>query len=287
MIEKLLNELDENIKNENHEKVIEIIDSIISLKPDLTTPLLLKKAEVLINLEEYEKAISTLEKYLTDCEDCDYFDAYVDLADCYSGLEDEENEEKYLLKAYEIDPKKDYITKKLTFHYYLTGKYQKCIDIIEKLISENKADLEDYCNLVYSYIQLENIEKAIECGEEIIKLDPHNVDMYVTLTISYEKIGDEDKLKDTCRRIIALEDDGSEQLTLLKAQSYIELGEEKKAFETVDRVIRTTPYNPFGYLMKGMIYQKINKQKEAEECFEEAYKLEPEIFALMLKNQMD
>ena len=283
MIGKLLNDLEKNIEEENYEKVIEIIDSIILLNPDLTTPLLLKKAETLIELEEYEKAIFLLEKYLTECENCKEFDVYSDLADCYFKLENLEKEEECLLKAYELKSENYVIIKKLVYYYFLNDMPQKCIDFVEKLIEEGKADFEDYSNLIYSHLNLNNIDKAIEYSNDIIKFDPSYVDAYVTLTIAYEMAEDYEKLKETHERIIALEDDGTEQLTLLKSQSYVELGREKEAIETVDKVIRTTPYNPFGYIMRGMLYQKLNKQKEAQECFSEAYKLEPTILKKMIK----
>ena len=109
--------------------------------------------------------------------------------------------------------------------------------------------------------------------------------MYVTLTIAYEQKEDEEMLRETYRRIVELEDDGTEQLTLLKAQSHLGLGNEKEAFETVEKVIRTTPYNPFGYIMKGMLYQDLGKMKEAQECFEEAYKLEPKVLEMMARKR--
>ena len=285
MINELLNELDENIKEENYEKVIEIIDSIISLNPDLTTPLLLKKSEALIELKEYEKAISLLNRYLEECEDCKEFDAYIDLADCYSELEDDKKEEEYLLKAYQLESDNFYIIKKLVYHYFLCEKHEKGVEFIEKLIEKDQADLEDYSNLIYSYLYLNNLEKAIEYANEGIKIDPTYVDMYITLTMAYEQAEDAEKLKETYERIVQLEDDGTEQLTLLKAQSYLGLGKEKEAFETVDKVIKTMPYNPFGYIMKGMLYQGLDKHKEAYECFEEAYKLEPKILEMMAQKR--
>lgn len=287
MINELLNELDENIKEENYEKVIEIIDSIISLNPDLTSPLLLKKSEALIELDEYEKAIFLLKRYLNECEDCKEYDAYTDLAECYSKLNDIENEEKYLLKAYDVESENFYIIKKLVYHYFLCEKHQECIDFIEKLIEKGQADLEDYSTLVYSQLSLGNVDDAIEHANEVIKIDPTYVDMYVTLTIAYEELEDEEKLNETYRRIIELEDDGTEQLTLLKAQSYLGLGLENEAFKTVDKAIKAMPYNPFGYIMKGMLYQDIGKMKEAWECFEEAYKLEPKIIEMMAQKGND
>ena len=285
MIEKLLNDLDKNIKDENYEKVIETIDSIISLKPELTTPLLLKKSEALIELKEYEKAIFLLNKYLKECEDCKEFDAYIDLADCYSFLEDLEKEEEYLLKAYELESENFYIIKKLVYHYFLCEKHEKGIEFIEKLIEQDQADLEDYSNLIYSHLYLNNFEKAIEYANEGIKIDPTSIDMYITLTMAYEQCENTEKLKETYEQIVALEDDGTEQLTLLKAQSYLGLGRETEAFKTVDKVIKTMPYNPFGYIMKGMLYQDLDKQKEAMECFEEAYKLEPEVLRMMAQKR--
>jgi len=101
------------------------------------------------------------------------------------------------------------------------------------------------------------------------------------LTIVYENLEDEEKLKEVCERIINLKDDGTLQIILLKAQAYLEIGKKKEAFEFVDKAIKLNPYDPFPYLMKGMLFNKLEKFDEANECFIEAFRLNPELINMI------
>ena len=127
------------------------------------------------------------------------------------------------------------------------------------------------------------IDDALKYAEKVIELDPTNLDVFTTLTIVYENLDDEEKLKDVCEKIINLKDDGTLQIILLKAQASLELGQKDEAFQLVDKAIKLNPYDPFPYLMKGLLYNKLNKSDRAEECFNEAFRLNPEILLNMEK----
>ena len=93
--------------------------------------------------------------------------------------------------------------------------------------------------------------------------------------------GSDEKLKEVCERIIDLKDDGTLQIILLKAQAYLEIGKKKEAFKFVDKAIKLNPYDPFPYLMKGILYNKLEMFDEANECFVEAFRLNPELLNMM------
>ena len=280
MCEKLLDHYE---KEKNYDEIIRLIDEIILENPEKATSLLFRKANALIELEKYSQAITTLNVYVKDCTKDEKIKAYTVIATCYMYLENEEKAEEYLLKTLELDPKNDIILKHLSYTSYINHEYGKCYGYIEKLIEIKKADIEDYTNLIFCCIQLDRIDEALEYAEKIIEIDPTNLDVFATLTIVYGDLDDEDKLKEVCERIINLKDDGTLQIILLKAQALLELGQKEEAFKFVDKAIKLNPYDPFPYLMKGMLYNKLKMSEQAHECFIEAFNLNPELFGMFEK----
>lgn len=280
MSEKLLDHFE---KEKKYDEVIKIIDELILEDPEKASSLLFRKAEALVGLKKYQQAITTLKVYEKDCSDKDKIKSYVLIASCYMNLDNDEMAEKYLVKILDIDPENDIILKQLSYMAYINQDFERCCYLIKILIKIDKADIEDYTNLIFCCIQLDMIDDALKNAEKVIELDPTNLDVFATLTIVYENLDDEEKLKEVCKRIISLKDDGTLQIILLKAQAYLELGKKQKAFEFVNKAIKLNPYDPFPYLMKGLLYNKLDMHDEAEECFNEAFRLNPEILDSMKK----
>ena len=278
MSEKLLDKY-ENEKN--YGAVIELIDEMILKNPQNASSLLFRKAEALIELKEYKKAISTLEVYIKDCSAKEKLKSYVLIATCYSSLDDDEKTEEYLEKIIELDPENDLVLKQLSYRAYINHEFKKCCKYIKRLIALEKADIEDYTNLIFCCIELDMIDDALKYAEKVISIDPTNLDVFATLTILYEELDDEKKLNEVCERIINLKDDGTLQIMLLKAQASLELGKKDEAFAIVDKAIKLNPYDPFPYMMKGMLLNKLEMFDEANECFSEAFSLNPEILLAM------
>jgi len=278
MSEKLLDDYE---KEKNYDAVIELIDEMILKNPQNASSLLFRKAEALIELKEYKKAISTLEVYIKDCSAKEKLISYVLIATCYSSLDDDEKTEEYLEKIIELDPENDLVLKQLSYRAYINHEFKKCCKYIKRLIALEKADIEDYTNLIFCCIELDMIDDALKYAEKVISIDPTNLDVFATLTILYEELDDEKKLNEVCERIINLKDDGTLQIMLLKAQASLELGKKDEAFAIVDKAIKLNPYDPFPYMMKGMLLNKLEMFDEANECFSEAFSLNPEILLAM------
>ena len=278
MTDELLKKYEEE---ENYKELIKLIDKLILENSQKTSLLLYKKAKALIGLEKYEQAITTLNVFLKDCDEKDKFKAYITLSQCYSWLDDDENTVDALENALEYEPENELVLKQLSYITYINQDFVKCCEYIKKLIEIDKADIEDYTNLIFCCIQLDRIDEALKYAEKVIELDPTNLDVFATLTIVYESREDDEKLKEVCERIIDLKDDGTLQIILLKAQAYLEIGKKKEAFKFVDKAIKLNPYDPFPYLMKGILYNKLEMFDEANECFVEAFRLNPELLNMM------
>ena len=280
MCEKLLDQFE---KDNKYDEVIRLIDEIILKDPEKASKLLFRKANALVNIKKYSQAITTLEVYVKNCSNKEKIKSYVLIASCYLNLDNDEKAEEYLIKTLDVDPENDMVLKQLSYMAYINQDFEKCCYFIKILIKINKADIEDYTNLIYCCIQLDMIEDALKYAKKVIELDPTNLDVFATLTIVYENLEDEEKLKDVCERIINLKDDGTIQIILLKAQASLELGQKDEAFELVNKAIKLNPYDPFPYLMKGLLYNKLDLFDRAEECFNEAFRLNPEILLSMEK----
>lgn len=274
MSEKLLDHYEEE---KNYEEVIRLIDEMILNDPEKASSLLFRKAEALVALEKCDQAITTLKVYVKDCSKKEKIKSYVLIASCYLNIDNDEKAEEYLEKIIDIDPENDIILKQLSYMSYINQDFERCCYLVKILIKIDKADIEDYTNLIFSCIQLDRIDEALEYAEKVIELDPTNLDVFATLTIVYENMEDEKKLKEVCERIINLKDDGTLQIILLKAQAYLELGKKEEAFEFVNKAIKLNPYDPFPYMMKGILYNKLDMFEQADECFNEAFRLNPEI----------
>ena len=280
MCEKLLNQFE---KDNNYDEVIKLIDEIILKDPKKASKLLFRKANALIEIKKYSQAITTLKAYLKSCSEKEKIRSYILIASCYMNLDNDEKAEEYLLKTLDADPENDIVLKQLSYMAYINHDFDKCSYFIKILIKIDKADIEDYTNLIYCCIELNMIDDALKYAEKVIELDPTNLDVFATLTIVYENLDDEEKLKGVCERIMDLKDDGTLQIILLKAQASLELGQKDEAFELVNKAIKLNPYDPFPYLMKGLLYNKLNMFDQAEEYFNEAFRLNPEILVSMEK----
>lgn len=278
MSKKLLEQYE---KDKNYDAAIELIDKMILENPQDTSSLLFRKAEALIELKKYKKAITTLEVYIKDCSAKEKLKSYVLIATCYASLKDDEKTEEYLEKIVELDPENDFVLKQLSYRAYINHEFKKCCEYIKRLIKMDKADIEDYTNLIFCCIELGMIDDALKYAEKVISIDPTNLDVFATLTILYEELDDEKKLNEVCERIINLKDDGTLQIMLLKAQASLELGKKEEAFAIVNKAIKLNPYDPFPYMMKGMLLNKLELFDEANECFSEAFSLNPEILLAM------
>ena len=280
MCEKLLDQFE---KDNNYDEVIKLIDEIILKDPKKASKLLFRKANALIEIKKYSQAITTLKAYLKSCSEKEKIRSYILIASCYMNLDNDEKAEEYLLKTLDADPENDIVLKQLSYMAYINHDFDKCSYFIKILIKIDKADIEDYTNLIYCCIELNMIDDALKYAEKVIELDPTNLDVFATLTIVYENLDDEEKLKGVCERIMDLKDDGTLQIILLKAQASLELGQKDEAFELVNKAIKLNPYDPFPYLKKGLLYNKLNMFDQAEEYFNEAFRLNPEILVSMEK----
>lgn len=280
MCEKLLDQFE---KDNNYDEVIRLIDEIILKDPEKASKLLFRKANALIGMKKYSQAITTLKVYVKNCSNKEKIKSYVLIASCYMNLDNDEKAEEYLIKTLDVDPENDMVLKQLSYMAYINQDFERCCYFIKILIKIDKADIEDYTNLIYCCIQLDRIDDALKYAKKVMELDPTNLDVFSILTIIYENMEDEEKLKEVCERIINLKDDGTMQIILLKAQASLELGQKDEAFELVNRAIKLKPYDPFPYLMKGLLYNKLDMFDRGEECFNEAFRLNPEILLSMEK----
>ncbi|MBE6504169.1 MAG: tetratricopeptide repeat protein [Methanobrevibacter millerae] len=275
MSEKLIDHYEEE---KNYEEVIRLIDEMILNDPEKASSLLFRKAEALVALEKCDQAITTLKVYVKDCSEKEKIKSYILIASCYMNIDNDKKAEEYLVKILDIDPENDIILKQLSYMAYINQNFERCCYLVKILIKIDKADIEDYINMIFCCIQLDRIDEALKYAEKVIELDPTNLDVFATLTIVYENMEDEKKLNEVCERIINLKDDGTLQIILLKAQAYLELGKKEEAFEFINKAIKLYPYDPFPYLMKGILYNKLAMFEQADECFNEAFMLNPEIF---------
>jgi len=110
-----------------------------------------------------------------------------------------------------------------------------------------------YWHRAQAYLAKDQVGAAMIDINKSLQLDPNNVDTYLLLADVYYMLGDETNINATLNRASEIDPQDSRpmvklgELNLLK-QNY------NLAAAYIDKAIKTQPYNPRAYFVKGMYY---------------------------------
>ncbi len=167
---------------------LDIFESMIKANITLDARQLYYYARELMYHKKYKKAILNFKKVLEDNNSWieNKINACLDLANCYSMLNDEENKLHFLFKSFEYDVPRAEVTSNIGIHFMQKENYdiaiywfKQSLKIQPNLKSGGFYMLEyykliPYINLCYSYFKLGNIKLANKYNEKIAKIDPTN-----------------------------------------------------------------------------------------------------------------
>jgi len=169
-------------KSPHFEFTVDELKSVVDLIPDsyITHYDLALKLK---NNGNHQEAIECYKKVIELRED--FGKAYLDLAECYEGLNDGKNAEDYLLKFLSL---RNQIKSNIVFALLKLGKlysrknnFESAILTLSKAIEIEPNVAEPYFYLGDVYFRINNIDNALKMLTIAMKLDPKFPDTYNTL----------------------------------------------------------------------------------------------------------
>lgn len=167
-------------------------------------------------------------------------DAYYQLGDYYTHLENDSMTNLCLSKAVALNPRNDYYHEKLAQWFIRSGNYDKAIAAYEHLFENNRS----------------------------------RTDVLLILLKLYQQQNKYNKMLATIDRIEQIEGT-SEQITLTKMQVYQAKGDKQSAYNALKKLADEHPNDIIYKVMMGNWLQQNGRVDEAREIFLKAQKDEP------------
>ncbi len=190
--------------------------------------------------------------------------------------QDYKNGIKYLSKEIENYPDKGQTYNNLGFCYCLMGSYKEALDYLEKAVEFSSHYGRPYLNLAFVYFKMGKYKDIIRNLNNLLMFHPNNKFAHILIGFAYKRIDRFYNAVDHYLNAIKF-NFSTAQAHLLLALCYIEKGFANNDDKMIEDAIRELnisislkPEQGRGYLLKGMLYQKKNKNIEAIRLYEKA-----------------
>ena len=256
----------------------------------------LRKADLLISLEEYEKALELL-NLLTHLDSQNYevfllrglacihlgrkdeaildFDTSLELGDEMAGdiafqigneLEIAGMYEEalvYMIRAYEINPEDVSVLFDMGFLYQQLGKDEKALSVYRKFLEEEPFDVTAWGNLGRLYLKLERYEEALDAFEYLLAVQEDNPEglFYKGRTLMH--MGRFQEAEEEYRIYVSRSPHDMEGMINL-GTCYRENKEYSRALTWYKMAVEESPDNPLPYFLIAEVYGLRNKWEDAE-----------------------
>lgn len=184
--------------------------------------------------------------------------------------------EKYLLNNTENINHRVYKT--LAHLYENIYRYDKAIEMYNKLIEINNFERNDYYSLCDIYQEIKNYDKAIEMYEKYLDYKFENKDKdkektcynIIKLLDLYEKLSKHDKRNLLIDKAVNYYIDKNDYKKL--SDLYLHIGEKYKAIEYYKKYVNLDDNKKYGYDFTAIaeIYESLGERENAEEYYKKA-----------------
>mgnify|MGYP002624156560 CR=1 FL=1 len=193
----------------------------------------------------------------------DAAEAYYYLAQYYSALKDNDTSLEYIRKASTLAPLNETYLETLAQVYVRQQNYEGAITAIERIYDRNK-DREDLLEMLFQlYQQVEDYPHAISVLERLENIDGKSERLSVAKSEVYSRMNDS---KSAIAEMAELARQYPNDLNYLAlyGESLMMNGQQKKALEIYDRILREEPDNNRVLMSLRTYYQAMEKQDVAD-----------------------
>jgi len=242
-----------------------------------TTDALLYEAKALAHLQNFSAAELSLRDYLKTHQDS--ADGLYMLGFVLNRLNRPADSLATYTRAAAITTPTADDLKIVGLDYVLLEDYQDAIHWLEKAVSMDSRNKEDWYYLGRSYYTVTRLADARKAFLTVLKLDPRDIKAENNLGLIDESSGNAAAALEEYRRAIAWQQDSlqpSEQPYVNLGNLLMEQGQTKEAMGPLEKAVSLAPNNAFCHLTLGVYYHKIGRLDDAQRELERATLLEPE-----------
>ena len=254
------------------EEAKELIEELMFLYPD-EGELIIFMAEILIDLDNEEEAISYLEDISVN--DPVYVEALLLQADLYQIQGLFEVSEKKLMAAKQKMPDETIIDFALAELYFSQGEYKKAISFYQNVLIENEtlAGVNIHARLASSLSSVGEFEEALSFYQTAVNQNEDANTLFgygfTALQAGYNKTAIE-----TFNRLKELDPDYS-SFYLLLAQAYDQEGMLQECYATLEQGLKVDELNKELHYHAGKIAMKQGNKDQVEQHLRQAVAIDP------------
>ena len=229
------------------------------------------KALELFKNKEWDKAIDAFSRILETVHD--NAELYNNLALSYSNVGEEEQAEKFFLKAIGINPKLPEVYINLADLYFKQRNFADAVDLLQTATYELPENLILKHFLARVYMEDARIDLAVDELDKILEEQPENYDAYYDLARIYFELGNYDLAIENFENVIQYKSD-NEWVYYYLGQAYESNDEIDKA---ISNYLKATALNDKfhpAYKKLGIMFLARNNYDDALEYFEDYIKLD-------------
>lgn len=230
----------------------------------------IEKAIKLFKNKEWEKAIDAFSRILE--KESDNAEIYNNLALSYYYLGEQEQAEKFFLKALSINHKLPEIYINLADLYFKQRNFADAVDLLQTGTIELPDNLILKHYLARVYMEDARLDLAVDELDAILEEQPENYDAYYDLGRIYFELGNYDLATDNFENVLLYKND-NEWIYYYLGQSYEANNELDKAISSYMRAIVINDKFYPAYKKLGVLFLARNDFEGALEYFEDYIKL--------------
>ncbi len=208
-------------------------------------------------ITNYDKAIEALNKCVEINPDANFL--YLELGKNYLELKLYQRAEDNFKKVLEVKPDNRFVLELLFESYFKQSKFDKCTEVVEKLVTFNSMFKEQLANL---YFLQKRYDEAITALDELDT--EYGVDEYrkrLRKRISSKIVNPNNQIKKLEEKI--KKQPKVEQHYLNLIYHYSKGNQKDKAYETAEKLLKEKPKSEFVHLALYKFYLEDNRTKDA------------------------
>ena len=213
--------------------------------------------------EDTEGAIRNFEQALRYMPD-DHASMF-ELSEQYYNADRMEDAFKMIEKAAEIDPENKWYQMRLGMFYRELGQFGDFISLYENLTKKYPEDLEMLSELIEAYLITEQYDKALAKMDVLEQQVGQNEFITQQRLSVYKRQGNSKKLIAELEKMIKENPENVRYYSLL-AQEYAEIGKDKEALKTYERIKEINPDDPY---INVSLLEFYEKNDDMDKAFEE------------------